>query len=68
MSKEPISILLLGVENYSTDGKDGRADTQIVVTLNPHNNQMQMVTIPRDTRVTIENAGKYTGVHKINAA
>lgn len=68
LSKEPISILFLGVENYSTDGKDGRADTQIVVTLNPHTNQMKMVTIPRDTRVTIENAGEYTGIHKINAA
>jgi len=66
--KEPISILLLGVENYSTDGKDGRADTQIIITLNPKMNEMYMMTIPRDTRVTIENAGKYTGVHKINAA
>lgn len=68
LSKEPILILLLGVENYSTDGKDGRAETQIVVTLNPHMNKMHMVTIPRDTRVIIENAGKYTGVNKINSA
>ncbi|WP_442598693.1 LCP family protein [Neobacillus sp. D3-1R] len=66
--KEPISILLLGVEKYSTDGKDGRADTQMVVTLNPDTNEMKMVTIPRDTRVMIDNAGEYTGIHKINSA
>ena len=68
IGRDPISILLLGVEKYSTGGKDGRADTQIVMTLNPNTNEMTMVTIPRDTRVNIENAGDYSGIHKINAA
>ncbi|MCE5173503.1 LCP family protein [Paenibacillus profundus] len=52
----------------TTGGKDGRADTQIVMTLNPNTNEMTMVTIPRDTRVNIENTGDYSGIHKINAA
>ncbi|UOQ86464.1 LCP family protein [Gracilibacillus salinarum] len=67
---DPISILLIGVEDYETDGKNGRADTQIVVTLNPDTNQMTMTTVPRDTRVefTEEEAGQYAGSHKINAA
>lgn len=68
IGSNPISILLMGVERYSTGDKDGRADTQIVMTLNPNTNEMAMVTIPRDTRVNIENAGEYSGIHKINSA
>ncbi|WP_245630375.1 LCP family protein [Amphibacillus sediminis] len=67
---DPISILLIGVEDYETNGQNGRADTQIVVTLNPNTSQMTMTTIPRDTRMefTEEEAGQYAGFHKINAA
>lgn len=67
-SKDPISILLIGVEDYAKDTDSGRADTQIVVTLDPNSKQIHLVTIPRDTRVRIENAGEYSGIHKINAA
>ncbi|SHN23932.1 LCP family protein [Gracilibacillus kekensis] len=67
---DPISILLIGVEDYETDGENGRADTQIVVTLNPDTNQLSMTTVPRDTRMefTQEEAQQYAGTHKINAA
>lgn len=67
---DPFSILLIGVEDYETDGKNGRADTQIVVTLNPDTDQMTMTTVPRDSQVefTAEEAGQYAGSHKINAA
>ncbi|MGP4041059.1 LCP family protein [Gracilibacillus sp. D59] len=67
---DPISILLIGVEDYETDGKNGRADTQIVVTLNPDTSQLTMTTIPRDTRMefSAEEAGQYAGFHKINAS
>ncbi|GGB59675.1 LytR family transcriptional regulator [Virgibacillus dakarensis] len=70
IGKDPISILLMGVETYATGGENGRADTQIVVTLNPHTNTMTMTTIPRDTQVDLpaEGAGQYAGIHKINAA
>ncbi|WP_231686778.1 LCP family protein [Bacillus sp. JCM 19034] len=70
IGKDPISILLIGVEDYETDGQNGRADTLIVVTLNPHTEQMTMTTIPRDARVefTEEEADRYAGFHKINAA
>lgn len=67
-SEEPFSILLLGVEDYATGKETGRADTQIVMTFNPKNNRVTMVTIPRDTRVQIDHAGEYTGIHKLNAA
>ncbi|MEN1970212.1 LCP family protein [Lentibacillus sp. N15] len=70
IGKDPISILLIGVEAYATSDKNGRADTQMIVTLNPHTNKMTLTSIPRDTRVELpaEGAGQYAGVHKINAA
>ncbi len=71
IGNEPISILLLGIENYSSDGKGGRADTQIVLTLDPKTKDVTMTTIPRDTKVEIsgEKVGaEYAGSHKINAA
>ncbi|MDX8045817.1 LCP family protein [Gracilibacillus sp. S3-1-1] len=70
ITKDPISILLMGIEDYETDGQNGRADTQILATLNPHTNKMTMTTIPRDTitEFTEEEAGQYAGTHKLNAA
>ncbi|MDC3417754.1 LCP family protein [Aquibacillus salsiterrae] len=65
---DPLSILLVGVENYSTGGQNGRADTLIVVTLNPETDSMTMTTIPRDTMVEINQVEEYAGTHKINAA
>lgn len=66
--KDPISILLLGVEDYSSEAENGRADTQMVITLDPDTSEISLITVPRDARVNIENAGEYTGIHKINAA
>lgn len=70
LGQDPISMLLMGIESYATNGANGRADTQIVVTLNPETKQMTMVSVPRDTRVKLssEIAGQYAGYHKINAA
>ncbi|WP_174614607.1 LCP family protein [Virgibacillus ihumii] len=53
--KEPINILLLGVDERKND--TGRSDTMIVMTLDPDNNQMQLVSIPRDTRTLIVGKG-----------
>ncbi|SFL36123.1 transcriptional attenuator, LytR family [Gracilibacillus orientalis] len=68
---DPFSILLIGVEDYETDGENGRADTQIVVTVNPNTNKLTMTSVPRDTRIeySAEEAGQqYAGFHKINAS
>lgn len=54
--KDPVSILLIGVDERENDA--GRADTLIYVTVNPITNRMTMTSIPRDTRTTI--AGKGT--------
>ncbi|QQD81623.1 LCP family protein [Bacillus siamensis] len=67
MKKKPFSILFMGIENYATSGKGGRSDSLIVVTLDPRNKTMKMLSIPRDTRVTL--AGDTTGKKtKINSA
>ena len=59
---QPISILLMGVDQRPND--PGRSDTLIVLTLNPKNKEMQMVSIPRDTRIQLPGYGW----QKINAA
>ncbi|PMC36610.1 LytR family transcriptional regulator [Bacillus sp. UMB0899] len=62
ISNDPVSILLLGVEDYSSGGKGGRSDTLMVATFNPADQTMKLLSIPRDTRVEIP--GK--GLDKIN--
>ncbi|WP_175640256.1 polyisoprenyl-teichoic acid--peptidoglycan teichoic acid transferase TagU [Metabacillus schmidteae] len=61
--KDPISILLMGVDERK--GDRGRSDSLILMTVNPHTNTTQMVSIPRDTRTEIVGKGKQD---KINHA
>ncbi|MGM0843650.1 MAG: LytR family transcriptional regulator [Bacillota bacterium] len=53
--REPFSVLLLGVDER--DGDRGRSDTMIVVTVNPTEESVKMISIPRDTRVEIIGEG-----------
>ncbi|MDW0110682.1 LCP family glycopolymer transferase [Sporosarcina aquimarina] len=53
--RETLNILLLGVDER--EGDRGRSDTMIVMTLNPTNSRMQMISIPRDTRTEIVGKG-----------
>lgn len=53
--RESLHILLLGVDRH--EGTSGRSDTMVVLTLDPTHDRMQMVSIPRDTRTTIEDLG-----------
>lgn len=53
--KEVLNVLLLGVDERV--GDRGRSDTMIVMTLDPTNSRMQMVSIPRDTRTEIIGEG-----------
>ncbi len=61
--QEPFSVLMLGVDERT--GDKGRSDTMIVLTVNPNNNSVKMLSIPRDTRTEIVGRGK---VDKINHA
>lgn len=48
---DPFSVLLLGVDERENDV--GRSDTMIVLTVNPEQKTVKMLSIPRDTRVEI---------------
>ncbi|WP_246942830.1 LytR family transcriptional regulator [Bacillus pinisoli] len=61
--KDPISILIMGVDERT--GDRGRSDTMIVMTVNSNTQSMKMVSIPRDTRTEIIGKGK---LDKINHA
>ncbi|WP_191560034.1 LytR family transcriptional regulator [Metabacillus idriensis] len=54
--KDPISILIMGVDER--EGDRGRTDSLILMTVNPNKESMQMVSIPRDTRTEIIGRGK----------
>lgn len=61
-AKNPLNILLLGVDELS--GDRGRSDTIILMSLNPRTDSMIMMSIPRDTYVNIPGRG----MDKINHA
>lgn len=64
--KDPFSILLLGVDTGDKGRTEqGRSDTMMVMTVNPHTNQTTIVSIPRDTRTEIIGHGT---TDKINHA
>ncbi|CAN7177149.1 LCP family protein [Rossellomorea sp. LjRoot5] len=62
VSNDPFSVLLLGVEDYSSEHDKGRSDTIMVATFNPKDQTMKLVSIPRDTLVDIPDNGE----NKIN--
>ncbi|WP_099361271.1 LytR family transcriptional regulator [Fredinandcohnia onubensis] len=53
--RDPISVLLMGVD--ARPGDKGRSDSLIVLTVNPSDKSMKMVSIPRDTRTEIVGKG-----------
>jgi polyisoprenyl-teichoic acid--peptidoglycan teichoic acid transferase len=58
VTNDPFSILILGVEDYSDQNDKGRSDTLMVATLNPKDQSMKLVSIPRDTLVDIPEYGE----------
>ncbi|KAB8126360.1 transcriptional regulator LytR [Gracilibacillus oryzae] len=54
-ARESLNILLLGVDERTDDR--GRSDAVMVLTLDPQHNQMQLISIPRDTRTEISGKG-----------
>lgn len=67
---EPFSALILGTD--VVDQGSARSDTIIVATVNPKENDMKLVSIPRDTIITLPNTSTADPddvfVEKINAA
>lgn len=48
-----INVLLLGVDDGDEESKNSRSDTMIVVSINPDDGAVNLLSIPRDTKVTI---------------
>ncbi len=62
---EPFYMILIGSDEREGSDEDGaRSDTNIVVYVDPSNNQATLVSIPRDTMIEIDNIGRA----KFNAA
>ena len=64
---KPINVLLLGIDNgaYGRSTDEGRADTMLLLTINPSSKQSQLLSIPRDTYTEIVGNNTYD---KINHA
>ncbi|MCR6112263.1 LCP family protein [Bacillus sp. A301a_S52] len=60
-AREPVSFLLLGVD--AEESTSGRTDTMMVITVNPDDESMRMVSIPRDTLMEIPGLGKQDKVN-----
>lgn len=68
----PVNIIVLGVDLNLEEPEEGeerdpfksRSDTMLLVRLNPGNDRVSILSIPRDTRVSIPDVG----VTKINSA
>jgi polyisoprenyl-teichoic acid--peptidoglycan teichoic acid transferase len=52
---QPFSVLLLGVDER--EGDRGRSDSIITLTINPEQDSVKMLSIPRDTRTEIVGKG-----------
>ncbi|MBB6449880.1 LCP family protein required for cell wall assembly [Geomicrobium halophilum] len=63
--EDPFSFLLLGVD--AEDEVVGRTDTIIVVTVNPNDESMKMLSIPRDTRTEIIGRGEDDKINHAHA-
>lgn len=63
--EEPFYLMLIGSDRRDDDPSMGqRSDTNIVVRVDPAANQLTMVSIPRDTKIELEDVG----TSKFNAA
>jgi len=62
--EEPVTILILGRDTRDTEGERGRADTIMLLYLDPGESTGSLLSIPRDTYVEIPGHGE----DKINAA
>ncbi|HDX9578494.1 TPA: LCP family protein [Bacillus pseudomycoides] len=65
ITKKPFSLLIMGIEDYATGGQNGRTDSLMFATINPNSQKVSLMSIPRDSRVTIAGLDKKD---KINAA
>lgn len=59
VTKDPFNILLLGIEEQ---GGGQRADVLLLLTVNPQTEEISMLSIPRDTKTFVPDAGRETKI------
>lgn len=62
VAKDKVTVMIMGVDERADDV--GRSDTLMIATLDPERNQAALLSVPRDTRLKIDDYG----FDKINAA
>ncbi|MCM3741825.1 LCP family protein [Oceanobacillus luteolus] len=67
ISNDPVSVLLMGIEDYQSEGDHGRTDTLMVATFNPDDENLKLVSIPRDTLVEIAGRGHEDKINHAHA-
>ena len=68
VQKDPISVLVLGLDdNSERDLGSDRTDSMLLLTIDPTDELVNIVSIPRDTYTDIKSK-EYVGKDKINAA
>ncbi|MGY3715205.1 LCP family glycopolymer transferase [Sutcliffiella cohnii] len=65
--KEPFSVLLIGIDKSEGSVERGRSDSLMVLTVNPDDESMKMVSIPRDTRTEIIGRGTQDKINHAHA-
>ncbi len=67
---KPFYMLLLGADNRAEDKDPGRSDTNIVVRVDPIEDVVTMISIPRDTKIEIDGYGtqKFNAAYAFNGA
>ncbi len=61
----PFSVVVVGIDNREGSGGTLNADVIMIAVINPETHQVQLLSIPRDTKVTIPG---FSGFRKANAA
>jgi polyisoprenyl-teichoic acid--peptidoglycan teichoic acid transferase len=66
IKEDPFTVLLIGTDQRTTNPNDFRSDVLMLAAINPKTKSAKLISIPRDTYVTIPNSG---GIKtRINAA
>lgn len=58
ITQEPFIVYVTGIDTYGTVSIISRTDVNLLVCINPQNRQILMISIPRDTYVTLHSKGK----------
>ena len=58
VTEKPFIVYLTGIDTYGTVSAISRADVNLAVCVSPKQKQILMVSIPRDTQITLHKNGK----------